>query len=129
MKHILLLGVLFVSFVSFTPATNNEIDGMWIGYYRSNMIKEKIIVRLSSTDKMEFYAGGVDEKTLCNGSYTVTQDSVVFLYKTLDGAEVTMKGRINGPRTFMNGSWKDQGKSKGSFYLERRVLKEYYAKL
>ena len=105
----------------------NEIDGIWMGYYRSETMKEKVIVKFSNKDKIEFYAGGVDEKTKCDGTYRLLGDSVSFTYTTPAGDQFTMEGHMNRRKNFVDGVWQNKDQEKGSFYLEKQKLQEKIA--
>jgi hypothetical protein len=50
----LLAGTVLTSFVN-TPV-ENDLDGFWMGYYRSEMLKEKVIVKLDTDDKIIFHS-------------------------------------------------------------------------
>src|SRR5690349_8134073 len=104
----LLAGTILSSF-SARPV-DDDIDGVWMGYYRSTFQKEKLIVKFSSTDKMEFYTGGVDERTRLDGSYRIQGDSVSFTYRTPEGEEIRMQGHFNRWKNFVNGVWKTNDK-------------------
>src|SRR5215213_846375 len=110
----------------FTNKQEDEIDGIWMGYYRSEMVKEKVIVKFSNEDKLEFYTGGVDDKTKCDGTYRLLGDSVSFTYVTPAGEEFLMQGHINRRKNFVDGVWKTGDKSTGSFYLEKQRLEEKF---
>ena len=102
----------------------DEIDGLWMGYYRSGMVKEKVIVKFCNKDKIEFYTGGADDQTKCDGSYQILGDSVSFTYKTPVGDEIVMKGQMNRRKNFLDGTWKNKDLQSGSFYLEKQKIQE-----
>lgn len=102
----------------------NEIDGIWMGYYRSGMEKEKVIVKFCSKDKIEFYTGGADDQTRCDGSYKITGDSLSFTYTTPAGDEIIMQGQMNRRKNFVDGTWKNKLKESGNFYLEKQKIQE-----
>ena len=119
----LLAGTMFASF-SNKPVDNDDLDGYWMGYYRSELLKEKVIVKLDSDDRMVFYTGGIDDRTKLEGTYKIYGDSVSFSYKTVDGEEVVMQGHFNHRRTYMDGTCRTNNKPSGSFYLEKQKLEE-----
>jgi hypothetical protein len=121
-----LAGALVSSFT--VKQYDEDIDGFWMGYTRSEMIKEKVIVKLNGEEKMEFYTGGVDDRTRADGTYRLLGDSVSFSYTTPDGETITMTGHINRRKNFVDGIWKTGNKTTGSFYLEKQKLEEYYAR-
>ena len=118
----LLAGTVFTSFVN--KPVENDLDGYWMGYYRSEMLKEKVIVKLDSDDRMVFYTGGIDDRTKLEGTYKIYGDSVSFKYTTTDGEEVIMQGHFNHRKTYMDGICKTNDKPTGSFYLEKQKLEE-----
>ena len=100
-----------------------KIDGIWLGYYRSDVVKEKMVIKFSSQDKLEFYAGGVDEESKCNGSYQLMGDSISFKYTTPEGKEFVMQGQISRRKNYVDGVWQTNG-TKGSFFLEKQDVEE-----
>jgi hypothetical protein len=106
----------------------DDINGLWMGYYRSEVIKEKVIVKFNDADKLEFYTGGIDDRTRCMGSYAVLGDSVSFTYKTPEGETIVMQGHFNRRKNFVDGTWQAQDKTTGSFYLEKQKIQEYLAR-
>lgn len=123
MKAILYLVASLV-LVSFTSHQNDEMDGIWMGYYRTGLAKEKVIVKFSTADRMEFYAGGVNESNKCTGSYKLFEDSVSFTYRNAEGQEFVMKGHLNSRKTYVDGVWKNDEESTGKFYLEKQKVEE-----
>jgi hypothetical protein len=119
----LLAGIILTSFVS-KPVDNDDLDGYWMGYYRSDITKEKVIIKLDTDDKMVFYTGGIDDRTKLEGTYKAFGDSVSFSYKTVDGEDVVMQGHFNHRRTNMDGICRTNDKPTGSFYLEKQKLEE-----
>jgi hypothetical protein len=119
----LLAGIILTSFVS-KPVDNDDLDGYWMGYYRSDITKEKVIIKLDTDDKMVFYTGGIDDRTKLEGTYKAFGDSVSFSYKTVDGEDVVMQGHFNHRRTYMDGICRTNDKPTGSFYLEKQKLEE-----
>ncbi len=109
--------------VSFTGRDEKEIDGIWMGYYRSDILKEKVIVKFSPDDRMEFYTGGVNEQSRCVGSYQILGDSVSFTYKDADGFEIRMRGHLNYRKTSLDGVWKNDVMT-GKFHLEKQNVEE-----
>ncbi|MGZ5286560.1 MAG: hypothetical protein ACXWB9_05210 [Flavisolibacter sp.] len=109
--------------LSFTGQDNKEIDGIWIGYYQSDILKEKLIVKFSTDDKMEFYVGGVDEPIRCVGSYRILGDSVSFTYKDAEGFEIRMRGHLNYMKTSLDGVWKNDIMT-GKFHLKKQKVEE-----
>ncbi|MFL5742042.1 MAG: hypothetical protein ACJ75B_17595 [Flavisolibacter sp.] len=121
----LLAGTLLTSFTP-RPA-DDDVDGVWMGYYRSDLSKEKLIVKFDSQTKMEFFTGGVDDRTSSEGSYRIQGDSVSISYKMPSGEQITMQGQFNRRKNFVNGIWKGKNQSSGSFYLEKQQLQEFFA--
>lgn len=129
MKRIvyLLAGTVLLSFTRHTA--EEDIDGIWMGFYRSNNVKEKVIVKFNSQDRIEFYTGGVDDKSRCEGSYTLLGDSLSFTYTTPDGQRFQMEGHLNWRKTYLDGTWKTGAdQSTGKFYLEKQQVEERFVK-
>lgn len=118
----LLAGTVLTSFIN-KPA-DNDLDGYWMGYYRSDLLKEKVIVKIDSDERMLFYTGGIDDRTKLEGSYKIYGDSVSFKYTTADGEEVLMQGHFNYRKTYVDGICRTNNKPSGSFYLEKQKLQE-----
>lgn len=106
----------------------DDLDGFWMGYYRSDILKEKVIIKLSSEDKMEFYTGGIDERTRIEGTYRIYGDSVSFYYQTVDGENILMQGHFNYRKDAMDGICRTNDEPSGSFYLEKQKLEERFVK-
>jgi len=123
---VLLAGSLLASFTN--KPYEDDLDGIWMGYYRSELMKEKVIVKFSNEDKIEFYTGGIDDRTKCNGTYQLLGDSVSFTYCTAEGDKFVMQGQINRRKNYLNGVWKANDRSTGSFFLERQDLEEKFVK-
>ena len=123
MKTILYLAFTMV-LVSFSRHDSNEIDGIWMGYYRTDESKEKVIVKFNAQDQMEFYTGGFDEHSMCMGSYKLVGDSISFTYKNPEGQEFYMSGNINSRKTYVDGTWKNDQELTGKFYLEKQKVQE-----
>jgi len=110
---------------SFTSGPKeDDMNGIWMGYYRSELIKEKVIVKFDESDKMEFYTGGVDERTRLEGSYQITGDSVRFSYRTPEGEVIRMRGRVSRRMNYVQGTWTGNDHASGSFFLERQKVEE-----
>ena len=122
---VLLAGTILTSFVS-KPVDNDDLDGYWMGYYRSDINKEKVIVKLGADDRMDFYTGAIDDQSRLEGNYKIFGDSVSFSYKTVDGEEVVMQGHFNHRKTYMDGVCRTNHKPTGSFYLEKQSLEERF---
>ncbi len=117
-----LAGAFFLS--GFTLKNDEvKIDGIWLGYYKSDAVKEKMVIKFCSQDKLEFYAGGVSEESLCDGSYQLLGDSISFTYKSIDGIEYVMRGQISQRKNYVEGVWSSTGK-KGNFFIERQDVEE-----
>jgi len=118
----LLAGIILTSFAN--RPVDNDLDGYWMGYYRSDITKEKVIIKLDEDERMDFYTGGIDDRTKLEGTYKIYGDSVSFRYTTADGEMVLMQGHFNHRRTYMDGVCRTNDKPTGSFYLEKQALEE-----
>lgn len=103
---------------------DDPITGVWLGYYKSDLLKEKLIVKFTSEDHIEFYAGGFDEQPRSNGSYTLMGDSLSFTYVAPDGQKFIMQGHVSRRKNYVDGTWKVNGISQGSFFIEKQDLEE-----
>jgi hypothetical protein len=116
-----------VVLTSFTKVSDDEnIDGVWMGYYRTDFTKEKLIVKFNSETKTEFYTGGVDDRTRTEGSYQILGDSVSIKYVTPDGTPMVLRGHFNYRKNFVDGVWLINNKSGGSFFLEKQEVQEFF---
>lgn len=121
----LLAGTMLTSFIN-KPVDNDDLDGYWMGYYRTDLTKEKVIIKLSSDDRMDFYTGGIDDRTKLEGTYNISNDSVSFRYTTPEGEAILMQGHFNYRRNYMDGVCRTNNKPTGSFYLEKQSLEERF---
>ena len=118
----LLAGAILLT--SFSVKDEDPISGIWLGYYKSDLLKEKLIVKFSSDDHIEFYTGGFNEKPRSNGSYKLTGDSLSFTYTTPDGEKFIMQGHMSRRKNYVDGTWTSNGESKGSFFMEKQEVEE-----
>ena len=121
----LLAATMLTSFNN-KPVNDDDLDGYWMGYYRSDITKEKVIVKLDEDERMDFYTGGIDDRTKLEGTYKISGDSVSFKYTTAEGEMVSMQGHFNRRRTYMDGVCRTNDKPTGSFYLEKQPLEERF---
>ena len=121
----LLAGTVLSSFVN--KPGDYDLDGYWMRYYRSEMLKEKVIVKVDSDERMIFYTGGIDDRTKLEGSYKIYGDSISFKYTSADGEEIVMQGHFNYRRTYVDGICRTNNRPSGSFYLEKQKLEERMA--
>lgn len=121
----LLAGVVLAGYTN-NKVSDDDLDGYWMGYYRSQMDKEKVIIKLDADDRMDFYTGGIDERTKLEGTYKISGDSVSFKYTTPDGEQMVMQGHFNNRRTYMDGICRTNNTPSGSFYLEKQQLEERF---
>lgn len=120
MKTIVCLLAGVICLTSFNKKQDEKIDGIWTGYYKTDRMKERMMIRFGEEDKIEFYAGRMQEEEKCNGSYRLMgSDSISFKYTTADGREFVMKGEISYRKDFVEGVWRCN-ESRGKFYLEKR---------
>lgn len=129
MKALLCISVatLLTSFGS-KPMNTDDLDGYWMGYYRSELLKEKLIIKLNDNHRMEYYTGGIDERTRVEGTYKITGDSVLIAYQSSGGENILMEGHFNRRRNYIDGSCKINNKPSGNFYLEKQKLEERMVK-
>jgi len=125
MKAILFLAAGFF-LLSFTKHSGSDIDGIWMGYYRTDISKEKVIVKFCSEERIEFYTGGVQDDNKCIGKYELSGDSLSFTYRTPEGREFVMQGQLNYRKTYLDGVWQNNDHSTGKFYLERQKVEERF---
>lgn len=104
---------------------NDDLDGYWMGYY---LTKEKMIIKLNDNQRMEYYTGGIDDRTRVEGSYKISGDSVLITYQSFDGESVVMQGHYHRRRNCIEGSCKTNDKPSGKFYMEKQLLQERMVK-
>lgn len=124
----LLAAAVLTGFINKSVVVDDDVNGYWMGYYRSEMINEKLIVKLNIDEHIVFYTSGINERTKMEGTYKIYGDSVSFSYTTTGGEEVVMQGHFNRRRTYMDGICRTNNKPTGSFYLEKQKLEERFAK-
>jgi hypothetical protein len=113
--------------VSFTNKETNAVDGIWTGIYRSDDIREKVLVRFEAGNHIELYNGEVVEANKLSGTYELQGDSLLrFTYHDAEGKSYVMQGTINKRKTFVDGNWEAGERLKGSFYLKKEKLEERF---
>jgi hypothetical protein len=120
----LLAGAILTSYTN-KPLTE-DLDGYWMGFYRSEGSKEKVIIKLGTNERLDFYTGGIDDQSRLQGTYRVYGDSVAFHYTTPEGEDILMEGHFNYRKTYMDGICRTNNKPSGSFYLEKQDLEERF---
>ena len=118
----LLAGAVLLS--SFSFQEEDPLQGVWIGYYKSDLTKQKMMVKLSSDDHIEFYAGGLTEQPQSNGSYKLVGDTLSFTYTTPEGDQYVMQGHVSRKKNYVDGVWKSNGNAQGSFFMEKQDIEE-----
>jgi hypothetical protein len=113
--------------VSFSSREIDAVDGIWTGAYRSDNVREKVLVKFESENHMELYNGTVEDANRFTGSYELQGDSVVKLtYTNSAGKSFIMKGHINKRRNYLDGTWETSDKISGSFYLKKEKIEEMF---
>ena len=127
MKNLVYLLVV-VSLVSFSYGVkNNEIDGFWVGAYGAGIQMETIVVKFNMENQIEWYKGEVNEKNRILGYYQLSGDSVLLTYETVEGRQFTLHGYVNRRKNYLDGNWETNDKGKGSFYLKKQKITEFFA--
>jgi hypothetical protein len=125
MKQMMVVAA--IGLLSFTGKEKESIKGLWTGVYRINDERKEIVVRFENEKQFALFNGVVDEEHLLDGSYQVKGDTaVVFTYKTAEGKQCTMTGKINERKTFVDGIWENCDQAKGSFYLKKEKIEELF---
>lgn len=113
--------------VSFTDQKVEAVDGIWTGVYRTDNVREKVVVRFEQRNQVELYNGEVAENNKCTGNYELLGDTLLkFTYHNSEGKEFVMQGTINKRKNYVDGIWETSDKLKGSFYLKKEKLEEMY---
>jgi hypothetical protein len=111
---------------SFT-AKEERMNGLWTGIYRTNDERNKVVLRFEDEKQFAMFNGEVDDAHRLSGSYQLLGDTaVVFTYVTPDGKSCTMTGKLNERKTFVDGTWENCDKAKGSFYLKKEKINELF---
>ena len=105
----------------------DSLDGIWTGVYRSDNLREKVLVKFESRNQVELYNGDVIDSNKFTGTYELKGDTVLtFSYHTLDGKRYTMEGHINKRKNYVDGVWQTSDKVSGSFYLKKEKIEELF---
>jgi hypothetical protein len=116
-----------MSLVSFSNKTNEtEIDGFWMGAYGAGNQMETVVVKFNGDSQIEWYKDEVTEKNRLVGSYEIHGDSVLLSYKTPEGKQCTLHGFVNRRKNYVDGNWETSDLGKGSFYLKKQSVTEYF---
>jgi hypothetical protein len=116
-----LAGVILVSFTD----QKVNVDGLWTGIYKTDNVRERVLVKFEAQNQIELYNGEVSEVNRYTGTYEIQGDSVLkFTYQNSEGKSFTMQGTFNKKRTYVDGVWQTSDKRSGSFYLKKEKLEE-----
>lgn len=121
---IVLVGISLVSFSN--KVSDNEIDGIWMGAYGAGNQMETVVVKFNADNQLEWYKEAVEEKNRMVGTYQISGDSVVLSYKTMEGKEYTLHGFVNRRKNYVDGNWETNDQGKGSFYLKKQKVTEFF---
>lgn len=119
-----LVGLMLFSFTNKTNET--EIVGIWMGAYGAGNITETIVVKFNDNSQIEWYKDEVNEKNRVVGTYEIHGDSVMLSYKTSEGKQSTLHGYMNRRKNYVDGNWETEGAGKGSFYLKKQTVNEFF---
>jgi len=112
---------------SFSDRQVETLDGIWTGVYKTDNVREKVLVKFEPKNQVELYNGDVIESNKFTGSYQLQGDSVLtFTYQSSDGKQYTMQGHINKGKTYVDGVWETSDKLSGSFYLKKEKIQEMF---
>ncbi|HEU0111664.1 MAG TPA: hypothetical protein VFQ73_12375 [Flavisolibacter sp.] len=112
---------------SFSIKQEVGLGGIWTGVYRSDNVREKVLVKFDAQNGVELYNGEVVENNRYTGTWELQGDTVlVFKYVASDGKEFTMHGHINKRKNYVDGVWQTSDKLHGSFYLKKEKIQEMY---
>ena len=124
MKKIVVPIVALASLVmmSFTPAAEKNIKGIWIGAYGTEDTIINTVIYFKKNGMIEVFSQNANTKESCKGSYSIgTESNVTISYKTSAKAtEVTMTGKLNPSNNFLQGDWQISDSEFGSFYLQKQ---------
>jgi len=113
--------------VSFSSKDIDAVDGIWTGVYRTDNLREKVLVKFDPEHQIELYNGEVIESNKFTGTYQIQGDTLLkFSYQNSEGKQFTMKGSINSRKNYVDGVWETSDKRSGSFYLKKEKIQEMY---
>lgn len=123
----ILTGTMLASFAG-KPVNHDDLDGYWMGYCRSDVTKIKVIIKLDDNQRMEYFTGGIDDRTRVEGTYKITGDSVVIAYKSSSGESILMEGHYSWRRNYIEGVCKTNNQRSGNFFIEKQKFEERIVK-
>ena len=126
MKSVL-FAMCMLSFIVYRAAEFKvDLEGTWKGHYKTidKTVDVKIIFR--PNNRIELYSNALKNAVKATGSYTINNSNEILITcKRLDEGHVffIMNGKLNPKKNFLDGDWKSDDHSYGSFYFEKTVLK------
>jgi len=75
-------------------------------------------------NKVELYSNEYDRKLKAIGLYTISKSNEIAIICNwpMDSSFISLNGKINQKRNFVNGKWKSGDNTIGSFYLAKAIL-------
>ena len=122
---IIILAVLFSSFVKTTDPSTETVCGIWKGYFGTETEINSITIKINPQNKAEIFCNFNDACLKTNGTYKLVGDSAIVISCILTekkSSEVILYGNLNRTTSFIDGQWDGDGKEGGCFYLQKQFL-------
>ncbi|MGE5108716.1 MAG: hypothetical protein ACM3H8_14325 [Sphingobacteriales bacterium] len=121
------MGLLsFGTKTSKVPEDLKSVWGNWRGSYGTTVTITDISIYLTPRNTIELSGTNINEQIKGAGSYKIIGDTGIIItchFLNNNRETITMKGRMNKTKTFVDGEWEMMGsRNKGSFYLQRNTI-------
>lgn len=130
MRFFLIISVIgLLSFrikTSENPGDLKTVWGNWKGAYGTTATIADISINFEQGNTLVLFSTNLDEQVKGTGSYKIVGDTTIIItcgFLNNPCETITMKGRMNKTKTFVDGEWEMMSSNnKGCFYLQKNTI-------
>jgi len=124
MKQITTLAIVIGSLglLSFRSA-QQDIRGIWKGAYGTENTITETVVFFKKGNTVEIYCGNDSATKKFKGIYSLTTNNEITITYKVPGkaTRLTMTGKLNPSKNFVDGDWQVENGENGSFYFHKQA--------
>jgi hypothetical protein len=117
---VIILAVLFSSFMKSSDPSTETVCGIWKGYYGTEKEINSIAVKIDPQNKAEVFYNYNGQRVAA--TYKLIGDSAIIISCKLtdQSSQVILQGNLNRTSSFIDGQWDSEGTEGGCFYLQKQ---------
>ena len=124
MKKITTLAIVIGSLglLSFRPA-QQDVRGIWKGAYGTETTITETVVFFKKGKNVDIYCGKGSATEKFKGTYSLNGNNEITISYKVPGkaGKLTMTGRLNPSKNFVDGDWQVEDGENGSFYFHKQT--------